>query len=195
MVTPSEDNSTIYNEPLFLPRVMTRFPLTTFHCWFPNFTSCLCSSNYLTEIKLFVKLGTTLTSFKVQKLTGVLNTMSPMLVTSRVLLSTSLTFPKSPIIRFCNVSLLWVAWNESPNPWPRNSHYYSRNRLRGPRPRSLLQCWLIYHLGIDSWNAPPPCNSNMLHLSNPKSLTHFFFCSCSHYLWYFSYLWWHIAIH
>ena len=46
-------------------------------------------------------------------------------------------------------------------------------------------------MAIDSWNVSPPCNSNMLHLSNPESLTDSFFCSFSHYLWYFSYLWWH----
>jgi len=184
MATPLYGNPTIYNEPVFLSRAMTRFPLTTFHYWFPNFTSCPCSSNCLIEIKLFVKLGTTLTSFKVQKSIGVFNTMLPMAVTSRVLLSTSLTFPKSRITRICNASLLWVAWMKHQNPWPRNPHYYLRNRLRGPRSRSLLQCWLVYHMGIDSWNAPPPCSSNMLHLSNLESLTDSFW-SCSHYLRYF----------
>ena len=113
-VTPLDGILTLYSEPLFLPRAMTRFPLTTFHCWFLNFTSCPCSSNCLTEIKLFIKLWTTLTSFKVQKPTGVFNTTSHMPVTSRVLLFASLTFPKSPINRFYNASLLWVAWNEVP---------------------------------------------------------------------------------
>ena len=95
-----DGNPTIYNKHFFLPRAMPRFPLITFHCWFSNFTSCPCLSNCLTEIKLFVKLGTTLTSFKVQKPTGVFNTMSPM----PVLLSASLTFPKSPItVRICGL--------------------------------------------------------------------------------------------
>ena len=94
-VTPSYGNPVIYNKPLFLPRVMTRFPLMTFHCCFPNFTSCPCSSNCLTEIKLFVKLKTTLTSFKVQKPTGVFNTMSLIPITSRVLLSASSAPPPS----------------------------------------------------------------------------------------------------
>jgi len=43
-VTPSDGNSTIYIELFFLLRAMTRFPLTTFHYWFPNFTLCPCSS-------------------------------------------------------------------------------------------------------------------------------------------------------
>ena len=89
---------------------------------------------------------------------------------------TSVTFPKSPITRFCNAS-------ES---MTQESTLLSAQQTK--RSSSAKSSAMLTYLSLGHWflKCPTSFSSNMLHLSNPESLTNSFFCSCSHYLWYFS---------